>query len=180
MLLKKIFFLTPNIKLHFFKTFILPHFNYCSSILVYFSKTLLERLKVVYNSCLFNHLGIDLCNVSFEMQLAVLEPFNLFPFYGRLFFHLSLFYHKILHKKNLHSIMGDLVKLKNPARIVNTNIFLLPKRKSVKSSKSLSFFLPKFCNKVLGHAYNLELKDFKSFILSNFMVIYSKLKLHFL
>jgi hypothetical protein len=34
--IKKIFYLSYSIKLNFFKTFILPHFDYCLSIYIFF------------------------------------------------------------------------------------------------------------------------------------------------
>ncbi len=57
--IKKIFYLSYSIKLHFFKTFILPHFDFCSSLFIYFSNTLLENIKGLYNNCLFHLLDLD-------------------------------------------------------------------------------------------------------------------------
>ena len=37
--IKMLFYLSLNIKVKFFKTFILSHFDYCSSLAVYFNKT---------------------------------------------------------------------------------------------------------------------------------------------
>ena len=37
--IKRLFFLSTNVKLQFFKTFILPYFDYCLSLAIYFSKT---------------------------------------------------------------------------------------------------------------------------------------------
>ena len=37
--IKIIFYLSQSVKLQFFKTFILPHFDYCSSLVIHFSKT---------------------------------------------------------------------------------------------------------------------------------------------
>jgi hypothetical protein len=48
--IKKIFYLSYSIKLHFFKTFILPHFDYCVSLYIYISNSLLENIKGLYNT----------------------------------------------------------------------------------------------------------------------------------
>ena len=58
--IKNIFYLSFKTKLKFFKTFILPHFDYCASIFIYFNKTVLEKIERHYNACLFNLLNIDL------------------------------------------------------------------------------------------------------------------------
>ena len=42
--IKRLFYLSLNIKVQFFKTFIQPHFDYCSSLAVYFNKTLINRI----------------------------------------------------------------------------------------------------------------------------------------
>ena len=38
--IKKLHFLSQKIKIHFFKTFIIPHFDYCASLTVFFNKKL--------------------------------------------------------------------------------------------------------------------------------------------
>ena len=37
--IKKVFYLSLNVKTQFFKTFILPHFDYCLALVIYFTKT---------------------------------------------------------------------------------------------------------------------------------------------
>ena len=49
-----------DIKVHFFKTFLLPHFDYCASLFIYFSNTLINKLKKLYNLCLFVLLRLEL------------------------------------------------------------------------------------------------------------------------
>jgi hypothetical protein len=50
--IKKIFQLSYKVKIQFFKTFIMPHFDYCSSLSMYFAKSSIQRLANVYNYCL--------------------------------------------------------------------------------------------------------------------------------
>ena len=47
--IKNFFYLSYSIKLHFFKTLILPHYDYCSSLFLNFSNTLLENIKGLYS-----------------------------------------------------------------------------------------------------------------------------------
>ena len=53
--IKNIFFLSFDIKIHFFKTFLLPHFDNCASLFIYYSNTLINKLNKLYNLCLFVH-----------------------------------------------------------------------------------------------------------------------------
>ena len=62
--IKKLFYLSFNIKVQFFKTYIQPHFDYCSSLAVYFNKTLVNRIERFYNICLFLLTGIPFLNHS--------------------------------------------------------------------------------------------------------------------
>jgi hypothetical protein len=71
---KKIFYLSYSIKLHFIKTFILPHFDYCSSLFLYFSNTLHENIKGLY--CLFHLMELDFRGKSIDEQYVILKPFS--------------------------------------------------------------------------------------------------------
>ena len=42
--IKKIFFLENSVKLQFFKTFILPYFDYCSTLLIYYPKSTIQKI----------------------------------------------------------------------------------------------------------------------------------------
>ena len=55
--IKRLFFLPTAVKIQFVKTFLLPHFDYCSSLYIYFSKALLQKLSNCYNYCLYKLIG---------------------------------------------------------------------------------------------------------------------------
>ena len=95
--IKKIFFLSYKIKVHFFKTFILPHFDYCSSLFIYFSNTLLDNIKGLYNNCLFHLFDLDFRGKSIEEQFETLKPLKLLPFKYFIFLRFSTFCFKILN-----------------------------------------------------------------------------------
>ena len=57
--IKRLFYLCDTVKLQFFKTFIAPHFDYCSSLYMYFPKTTIQRIFSCYNYCLFKLLRIN-------------------------------------------------------------------------------------------------------------------------
>ena len=51
--IKRLFFLCTSVKIHFFKTFILPYFDYCLSLIIYFPSSSLQRLNICFNLCFY-------------------------------------------------------------------------------------------------------------------------------
>jgi hypothetical protein len=47
--IKRLFYLCQSVKLQFFKSFIMPHFDYCSTIFCYFPKATLQKIYNTYN-----------------------------------------------------------------------------------------------------------------------------------
>ena len=45
--IKRLFYLCQSVKLQFFKSFIMPHFDYCSTIYCYFPKATLKDLQLI-------------------------------------------------------------------------------------------------------------------------------------
>ena len=48
-----LFFLCTSVKIHFFKTFILPYFDYCLSLIIYFPPSAYQSLNNCFNLCLY-------------------------------------------------------------------------------------------------------------------------------
>lgn len=185
--IKKIFYLPIKIKLHFFKTFILPHFDYCISLYLFFTKSLLNKLEKIYNSCLFHLLKIDLHNMTLDEQQAKLiqSKSNLFPFFYRFFYRLSLFSFKVLNNQILSDIRNKLIfkhKTYNSynLRDKTRSIFYVQKCKLDKCFNRLSLFLPRFCNNILRFSTFTPLKQFKQFILLNISEHFLKFSQSFL
>jgi hypothetical protein len=174
--IKNLFFLSYDIKVHFFKTFILPHFDYCSSLFVYFSNALINKLYKLYNLCLYILLRLELTQLSVEQQQVLLKPLNLMPYKYRLFYRFSLFSHNILNKKfllNISCLLKPVVKIHN-TREKNTNIFDLPLITSVIGGKRISVVLITMINKVLRNSTNLSIKDFTEYLKVNLDILYQK------
>jgi len=51
--IKRLFFLCTSVKIHFFKTFILPYFDYCLSLIIYFPSSAYQSLNNCFNLCLY-------------------------------------------------------------------------------------------------------------------------------
>ena len=104
--IKKLFYLCTTVKVQFFKSFILPYFDYCLSLSIYYSKSILQKLCNSYNICLFklfNSTKTDKFNFkSSENELLnkFLKRFNIFSFTHRVFIKLNLFFYKNFSNEN--------------------------------------------------------------------------------
>ncbi|RNA16326.1 hypothetical protein BpHYR1_005092 [Brachionus plicatilis] len=81
--IKQLFFLSKPVKIQFFKTFILPHFDYCLSLVIYFSKPAIQSLSNAYYISIFKliHLKAQILKnpespLPLETQLIVNESLN--------------------------------------------------------------------------------------------------------
>ena len=75
--IKRLFYLSLNIKVQFIKTFIQLHFDYCSTLAIYFNKTLVNRIERFYNICLFRLTGIPFITHSLTQQIKNLKPYKI-------------------------------------------------------------------------------------------------------
>ena len=90
--LKNLKFLSIKTKLHFFKAFVLPHFDYCSSIFVFFNKRLIHKTEKFFNLCLYRLFNFKLLYLNTEEQFNFLSKYNIFPLQMRIFIKYELFF----------------------------------------------------------------------------------------
>jgi hypothetical protein len=95
--IKRIFYLPYDVKLQFFKTFILPHFDYCLSLVIYFSKKAVTRLAKAYYFCLSKLLRFNFINRSTNEIEDMLTRHALHSFHHRIVWKLTKFAHDIKH-----------------------------------------------------------------------------------
>ena len=93
--IKRLFYLPAAVKLQFLKTFILPYFDYCSTIYIYFSKSAIQKLFNSYNWCIWKLLGIT-SRISTTLDYNTLN--NRLSNYG-----LASLQHKLISIKILHT-----------------------------------------------------------------------------
>jgi hypothetical protein len=67
--IKKLFYLSFQVKLQFFKTFILPYFDYCSTLIIYFIKTIIQKIANYYYYCLSRLL-------NFKCTFSLVDSFD--------------------------------------------------------------------------------------------------------
>ena len=101
--IKRLFFLCTSVKIHFFKTFILPYFDYCLSIIIYFPPSAYQSLCNCFNLCLYklfkfqpeiNSLDEDEDKIMDEFT-EKLHSYDLFTFQSRIYNKLLVFAHGI-------------------------------------------------------------------------------------
>ena len=165
-----------KVKSHFFKTFLLPHFDYCASLFIHFNQTQIEKINKIYNLCLYVLLKIELNHLSLEDQQSKLKPLNILPFRYRLLFRFSIFSYKIVNKFILNNIFSLLKPNESVAntRKTSSNLYDVPIVVSNKGSRRISIVLANTMNKVLKTYTNLSFKDFKEAVLSSLSLLYIK------
>ena len=164
--IKRLFYLSLNIKVQFFKTFIQPHFDYCSSLAIYFNKTLVNRIERFYNICLYRLTGIPFITHSLTQQFIILKPYNLLPYKIRLFYKFNIFCYNIFNNRILSGFKNDIV-FNNLGYLRHTNDVKVPLERTKFGLARLSIFLPKFINIILVNSFNLSFSDFRTFFFSN-------------
>lgn len=105
--IKRLFYLCMSVKVQFFKTFVLPYFDYCLSLLVYFPKSTIQGLSNCFNCCLYKLFKIKLdYNVDNNITDEDINNFNknlqihgLFSFQHRLMNKLLSFLNFIITDK---------------------------------------------------------------------------------
>ena len=102
---KRLFYLPLSVKLQFLKTFILPIFDYCSTICIYFPKYSIQKLANYYNMSIFkllstSHILSFRANTSddFNKWNDILKFHGLFAFQHRIIYRLSCFIHKLFNE----------------------------------------------------------------------------------
>jgi len=98
--IKKLFYLSTSVKIQFFKTFLLPYFDYCSSLAIYYVKTANQRMCNCYNYCLFKLFKFkneSKSNEELNNYNNFLEKYGLSTFEHRLLMKFSVFIHRIVN-----------------------------------------------------------------------------------
>ena len=101
--LRNLFFLCPKTRAQFFKTFILPHFDYCFSLFIYMNSTQIDKLIRSFNTCIYRLFSINLKNLNTIEQVTVLEQYKIMPLKLRYFYRICLFSYKIINGEILNS-----------------------------------------------------------------------------
>ena len=112
--IKRIFYLSTSVKVQFFKTFILPYFDYCSTLSIYFSKAVIQRLCNKYFLCLnlLSKLDLSLFTNCNELNDYLQDKYNIPAFQHRLLQRLSIFSFKMLNFVSAPKILKEIIETK--------------------------------------------------------------------
>jgi hypothetical protein len=193
--IKNLFFLKFSVKLQFFKSFILPFFDYCLSLLVYYPKYSLQKLSNYYNICLFKLLNIKY-NVNNSDDLNtfnnILSKYNLYCFQHRILKKLALFSYNILNNPDGPSELKKCLirncDIKNDFRLRSSMNFSLEKTTNLNKYgfNTFGYIFPKLINNLFLTDINLNYKFFLirivnniNLLLNKFVVTFSKFNLNY-
>ena len=95
--IKRIFQLCFSVKVQFFKTFLLPYFDYCISLCIYFSKTVLQKLCNMFYVCIFKLFKLNFSDQDSTTVNNCLKKYNLFSFQHRVLYRILLFSYKTIN-----------------------------------------------------------------------------------
>ena len=89
--INRLFYLSFSVKMHFFKAFILPFFDYGLSLIIYFSKCAISKLTKAYYNCLYRLFNFKLNNLNPVQIHSFLKEYRLNSFHHRILVKLSYF-----------------------------------------------------------------------------------------
>ena len=166
--IKKLFYLSFDVKLHFFKCFILPYFDYSVSLCIYFHKTAIRKLCKIYYICLYKLFKFKFySNQSISEINNILKSFNLFSFQTRIVYRITNFLYHILFSLN------SPILLKNKLNVVTKELhgyytrnscigkFEVPKSNTNIGDLRFDFVFSKYLNSIKFYTLNNDYKKFK-------------------
>ena len=165
--IKRLFYLSTNVKLQFFKTFLLPYFDYCLTLTIYYSKTALQKLSNLYYNCLYKLFKFQLNNMEFKWINDFLKKYNLFSFQHRVFYRLSIFSFNCKNNKTIDIIETNLVR-NTGHNLRNTNHLTRYHVNLKEGKKTFHYFFSKFINSYYVNKFHLKFSLFKRFVFDNF------------
>jgi hypothetical protein len=189
--IKRLFYLSTAVKLQFFKTFILPYFDYCMSLHIYYPKVAIIKLTKCFYLCLYKLFNFNFDSCSPNSTNDALVKYGLYSFEYRFLFRLLTFTNKLVFSLNNNftapKALTDLLR-PNIVRQGPTDSTLtdhnLRNKGDLDVATSLSrfgdmtfgFIFPKFINLTCLDFINLKPSDFVnrsrsclSLIFKNFM-----------
>lgn len=97
--IKGLFYLCTSVKVQFFKSFIMPYFDYCSSLYIYFNQESLKLLVNKFYFCIYKLFGSNFTEFSSlgDINEYLGKRFNLSSFQARIYSRFALFTFKAIH-----------------------------------------------------------------------------------
>ena len=181
--IKKLFFLPLEIKIQFFKTFIVPIFDYCSTLLIYYSKQAIQKLANSYYLCIFKLFKVTFNSDNYNTVNTELKKLGIFNLHHRIIRKLGTFAFKINFFKNPPDLAAEFkfnYERKINYSLRNSKKLTQPKAQRKFGELTFGYFFSKFINNYFIDKFNVvSLKDFKVFLANNLDYYVSKSILDF-
>jgi hypothetical protein len=175
--IQKLFQLPLAVKIQFLKTFILPYFDYCATLCIYYSKSILQKLANSYNNCIFKLINVksvhdSIINSSedFNKWNTLLEQYGLNGFQHRLIIRLATYIQKIFCYSNSPSNLANCFILNNDLN-KSYNLRNLLELKIPDKGKyndygedTFEYFFSKFINLVINEIIHFRFGKYKKYI----------------
>ena len=164
LLRKSLYLFSDNFKPILFKIFILPHFDYCSTLVMHLSNAYYkERLNRCYIKSIKRLLKLSHFSISSDLnsQYTILQNYNILPLFYRQFYRYCTFLFNVLKNKNT-ILCTYFVKNNNQTR----SDFVLPKFNTVFKKYSFSVISCNLLNGFISNCFNdnLSIFSFKNFL----------------
>jgi len=174
--IKRLFYLSFSVKLQFFKTFIQPYFDYCSTIFIYFSKSAIQRIANYFYICLNKLLNFKCTTtpVDFNNINNSLEKMGLNSLQHRLFIRLMTFSHKLFTNEFAPLNLKSSLQLKQSSASISTRSTMI-KNIAINDigvlndygKKTFNYFFGNFINAFCINDFSLTFKFFKTRTINN-------------
>ena len=176
--IKRLFYLCTSVKIQFFKTFILPYFDYIFTLICYFSKEAIQRLANCFYLCLFKLLNLRLDSSDFNSLNNLLEKYGLFAFQHRALERMLSFSYKILNFVNSPTQLKEQL-VTNESREIKYDLrnkcdFMVPITKTKSGENTFGYVYSKLANEFIVNKLVLKFNTFKLSIFNNINLIYVK------
>jgi hypothetical protein len=180
--IKRLFFLNKRIKIQFFKTFILPYFDYCSTLYLYFSKASIQKLFNLYNFCLFKLLKVQfniIQSADYNKLNNYLEIDRLQSFQHRVLFRFCTFAFKLLNHRNFPQEMQSKFELTRDKEkgytLRNSNKIALPHNENLNNheNKTYLYFFTKFTNALCIKELDLKFSHYSQNKKTNINILFN-------
>jgi hypothetical protein len=176
--IKRLFYLCTSVKIQFFKTFILPYFDYVFTLILYFSKEAIQRLANCFYLCIYKLLKINLNSADFNDLNNLLEKYGLFAFQHRALERMLTFSYKIINFANSPPLLKDQL-LKNETRnlkydLRNKDQIIECGSKTSSGERTFKYIFSRLSNKFVVDKLVLKFSTFKLSMFNNINLIYEK------
>ena len=136
--------ITIWVKIKFFKSFILPFFDYCLSIIIYFLRVAIQKLANCFYLSLYKLFKFNYNTLDPIIVNNFLERYGLFSFQHRVIHKLFSFSHKILNNCNsptgLSSQFQKNSSLDKCYNLRNLDKFYIPSRNKNCGEDTFAYF----------------------------------------